>query len=119
MPEACRCGLCCEVFRVEATLADADREPRIAEQCTPLFAHVDVEGEAVQTEEVVAYVLNRGGLAGSPCVFLERDSFERGVCSIYETRPDVCRRFDCSGEGERQLVALGYLPGRTSSDRGG
>jgi len=97
--------VCCEAFRVEATPADALREPRIAELGAPVYCQDD--GEA---GEVVAYVLNRGGGPGGPCLFLERDALGRGVCTIYATRPDACRRFDCAGAGAggRQLLTLGY-----------
>jgi len=66
----------------------------------------------VETGEIIGYVLTRGGAPGGPCLFLERDVEGRGVCTIYETRPDVCRRFDCHGAGGRRLVALGYVADR-------
>jgi Fe-S-cluster containining protein len=50
-------------------------------------------------------LLNR---PGGPCLFFSRDAEGRGVCDIYDTRPDVCRAFDCRGEG-RQLIALGFI----------
>ena len=63
----------------------------------------------------MGYVLSRGAAAGGPCLFLARDGEGRGVCTTYETRPDVCRRFDCDGGG--QLVAPGYpMPGRLAGE---
>jgi Fe-S-cluster containining protein len=32
------------------------------------------------------------------------------LCTIYETRPLVCRLFDCDGDDRQQLVELGILP---------
>jgi len=114
----CRCGLCCEAFLVEASAADALREPRIAALGAPVYRQGVADGEAIEAGAPVGYVLNRGGGPSGPCLLLERDSQGRGVCTIYPTRPDICRRFDCEGAGGRRLVALGYAvdhrPGRSA-----
>jgi len=111
MPDPCRCALCCEVFLIEASAADARREPRIAALGTPVARQELVDGDLVDTGELVGYVLNRGAAPGGACLFLSRDAEGRGVCSIYDTRPDVCRRFDCAGAGRLRLIGLGYRPG--------
>jgi Fe-S-cluster containining protein len=97
--EACRCGLCCQHFLIEATAADARREPRIAELGAPI-PHDDDSGKPA------GYVLNRGAVAGGACLFLDFEG-ERAVCGIYATRPEVCRRFECAGDGRLRLLALG------------
>jgi len=75
----CRCGRCCATLIIEATLRDAEREPRIKDLPT-------IKGF---TDELEGYLLN--GPDG-PCVFLDRNTM---LCTIYETRPLVCRLFDC------------------------
>ncbi len=99
--EACRCGLCCQHFLIEATAADARREPRIAELGAPIPHE---EGD-----EPAGYVLNRGAFAGGACMFLDFEG-KWAVCGIYATRPEVCRRFDCEGDGRRRLLELGLRP---------
>jgi len=76
---ACRCGRCCQSLIIEATLRDAEREPRI--KSLPTLIGV--------TDELEGYLLNG---TGGPCVFLDRNTM---LCTIYETRPLVCRLFDC------------------------
>jgi Fe-S-cluster containining protein len=106
--ETCRCGLCCQHFLIEATAADARREPRIAELGAPIPRE--------DAGEPAGYVLNRGAFAGGACLFLGFEG-ERAVCGIYETRPEVCRLFDCERDGKLRLLALGLcLP---TSPRGG
>ena len=112
MPDPCRCALCCEVLLVQASAADALREPRIAALGAPVHRQrPGDEDELMDAGEVTGYVLNRGGAAGGACLFLSRDEAGRGVCGIYTTRPDVCRGFDCAGAGGLQLIGLGYRPG--------
>jgi Fe-S-cluster containining protein len=45
-------------------------------------------------------------------VFLD-DATNR--CTIYETRPLVCRLFDCDGPDRQELVALGILERRANA----
>lgn len=82
----CDCGNCCERLLVEASLRDAVREPRIASECRPM--------RDIDPELVVGYFLNdrRNGMA---CHFFDR---EARLCTIYETRPLVCRIFNCNDE---------------------
>lgn len=81
----CRCGNCCEVTIVEATLRDAEREPRITE-CQP------IEDDLTGARQLVGYLLNDPE-NGHACRFFDR---EARLCTIYETRPLCCRLFDCS-----------------------
>ena len=45
---------------------------------------------------------------GNACAFLNQTT---NLCSIYDTRPWVCRVFDCDGQGKEQLIQLGIRPG--------
>jgi Fe-S-cluster containining protein len=98
----CRCGECCRQLLIEVLAEDADREPKIKERGTPIFDDMNPTGEKV----LVGYFLN--DQEGSGCVFLAQQS---NLCTIYETRPLVCRLFNCDeGEGFEQLVELGIKP---------
>lgn len=83
---SCRCGNCCEGLLLEASLRDAEREPRIKE-CSPIVDDIRT-GE----RETIAYLLNDSANAGA-CRFFNRST---RLCTIYETRPLMCRVFDCS-----------------------
>jgi len=99
----CRCGQCCHLI-IEVRTEDAEIEPRIREKGTPLLDEPDENG----TRELIGYALNsaRNDYA---CAFLDR---ETNLCGIYDTRPLICRLFDCTGEDREQLVELGLLPPR-------
>lgn len=84
----CRCGRCCERLIVEATARDAVREPLI--RVLGSKRRDDFTGEYPPDEEA-DWLLNG---PGGPCVFLRREG-DRGVCSIHDTRPFVCRVFSC------------------------
>jgi Fe-S-cluster containining protein len=79
-PEPCRCGACCWLG-VLADAADAGREPLIRERG---LAMTDGAGDA-------RWHLNP---EGGPCAFLSQDG-PAASCTIYGTRPQTCRRFDC------------------------
>ena len=101
---SCRCGNCCERLILETTLRDAEREPRIAKECSPLRGIND---------EPDGHLLNdrENGMA---CHFFDRD---RRLCTIYETRPLMCRVFNCDAERRSgDLVELlNYQPDSTAS----
>jgi hypothetical protein len=78
---SCRCGVCCERLLIEASLRDAEREPRIANECQPLRDFVETIGCLLNDSE-----------NGGACRFFDRTM---RLCTIYETRPLVCRVFDC------------------------
>lgn len=78
----CRCGFCCERLILEASLRDGLHEPRIAAECELLR---DIGPEPV------GYLLN-DRTNGNACHFFDR---ETRFCSIYDTRPLMCRLFDC------------------------
>lgn len=79
----CGCGRCCEQLIVEASLRDAEREPRIARQGSPIK-------DPFFPAETVGYLLN--DVRRGYCTFFDPSSHR---CTIYETRPLVCRAFRC------------------------
>jgi Fe-S-cluster containining protein len=100
---SCRCGQCCHLL-IEVSLRDAQREPRIAELGSPLYASPAETSSG--RRELNGYLLNTAE-AGFACVFLDQTT---NLCTIYDTRPLVCRIFDCDGEGRDHLIELGWLP---------
>lgn len=88
----CRCGNCCEHLILEASIRDGEREPRIAAECQTMR---DIG------PEIVGYLLNDPE-KDRACHFFDRES---RLCMIYETRPLMCRLFDC--DRERQSETLG------------
>lgn len=80
----CRCGKCCENLLIDASLRDAEREPRIAELGRPIE-----DDMATGVRELIGYYLN--GLSGH-CVFFDPES---RLCTIHDTRPLCCRVFNC------------------------
>jgi Fe-S-cluster containining protein len=101
----CRCGECCRHLIIEVGLEDAEREPQIKKRGSPIRMPADLT--ASRQDELVGYLLNSPD-NGNACVFLDQT---RNLCSIYDTRPWVCRVFDCDREGKEQLVQLGIRPG--------
>lgn len=95
------CGACCKTFPVLVSIGDAHREPRVR-----------AEGRHVpdwQRTEEWTYQLHPLPFLSS-CCFLRSDNH----CDVYETRPDVCRRFtagsaECTEARERVgLQPLAY-----------
>lgn len=78
-------GRCCQELIIEVSLCDAKREPRIEAECSPIDS--DVAG----VRERIGYLLNDPANHYA-CHFL--DSPTR-LCTIYHTRPLVCRVCDC------------------------
>ena len=81
----CRCGNCCERLLLEASPRDAEREPRIVAECEVIL-NLD--------DEVIGYSLNDCENEFA-CRFFDR-TVRR--CVIYETRPLMCRVFNCDAE---------------------
>ena len=88
---------------IEVGCTDAAYKPRIKDQGSPLYAHPDWTSSGQQ--ELEGYLLNA---TDGPCVFLDRRT---NLCSIYDTRPWVCRLFDCDAEGKEQILQLDIKPG--------
>ncbi len=78
----CRCGKCCRELIIEVSELDARREPKIRERGSPIKGIND---------EPVGYLLN-SKYGDHHCVFLDKNT---NLCTIYSTRPLICRLFDC------------------------
>lgn len=95
---ACRCGTCCKTMAIRATASDTAREPRLALVGNPIA--YDAAGNPV------AWLLNtldhseRDGIGACPFFLPATNGDRGGVCTIHDTRPDVCRRLDCDTLGE-------------------
>lgn len=91
------CGACCRCYPIFARESDVRREPEIA--------RVGVKVEQFLGKDETAYRLFP--LArGNGCGFLGADQ----LCGIYETRPEVCRRFSAGSEQcirARERVGVG------------
>jgi len=74
------CGACCRAYPIFAAASDAKREPRIAAEGRTLPDHLKTDRWAFQLYPLPFH---------EACCFL--DSSAR--CTIYSTRPDVCRSF--------------------------
>jgi Fe-S-cluster containining protein len=92
------CGACCKSFPIYASVADAEREPRICSQAQ----HLPPEQSTAEWE----YRLY-------PLPFLETCCFldAENRCDIYATRPEVCRQFaagspQCQEARVRQSLPL-------------
>lgn len=97
----CDCGKCCRHLLIEVLAEDAKREPKIAERGSPILGWPDANGH----RELEGYFLNARE-DDMACVFLD---LATNKCTIYETRPLLCRLFNCDGVGREQLVELGLL----------
>lgn len=94
----CRCGDCCRRLIIEVTLEDAKREPRIRQRCSPLFHPAELTASG--KKEHIGFLLNSAA-NGNACAFLDQTT---NLCTIYETRPLVCRLFSCDAEGQRNTA---------------
>lgn len=91
----CRCGKCCERLLIEVSLRDAKREPRIKELGRPIW---DDEADIFRGEKIVGgYLLNSLENEGA-CAFFDRQT---RLCTIHDTRPLICRLFNCDQEQHR------------------
>jgi len=79
------CGACCRTFPIYVSADDAERELRISREGKLLAEHLESPGWKYQL---------------FPLPFHDACSFLGGGnrCDIYETRPDVCRRFEPGSE---------------------
>jgi len=83
-----RCGACCRCFPIFASSTDAKRAPRIKKEAKQLAEHLKTKDKAFQLFPLPFY---------ESCAFLKNDQ----LCSIYETRPEVCRTFEA---GSKQCI---------------
>lgn len=99
----CRCGKCCHLI-IEVLLEDAEREPKIKELSSPTYT--DARLTRSGKREIEGYLLN-SKTNDYACAFLDRTT---NLCTIYETRPLVCRLFDCDEKNRQDLIELGIRP---------
>lgn len=79
------CGACCRTFPVLVSIGDSRREPRIEAEACP----IEPWNRTSEWEfRLHPLPFSRG------CLFLD----ENDSCSVYKTRPDVCRIFDAGSE---------------------
>jgi Fe-S-cluster containining protein len=98
----CRCAEWCRRLILEVLPEDAEVEPRIKRECSPIYDGLPLTKE----RELIGYLLNGDD---GPCVFLDK---QQKLCTIHPTRPLMCRLFDWDGEDRNELVQLGILPPR-------
>lgn len=91
------CGACCRTFPIFACQADAEREPRIKTEAYELPAHLQNEDWAYKLHRLPFH---------ERCVFLT----EQNRCTIYPTRPTVCRDFDAGDKQCQEARARNGLP---------
>lgn len=86
----CRCGNCCRRLLIEVDVEDARREPKIAERCSPIYAAAEMTKTG--RRELQGFLLNSSA-NDYACAFLDQRT---SLCTIHETRPLICRLFDCN-----------------------
>jgi Fe-S-cluster containining protein len=91
------CGACCRTFPIFASESDAEREPRVAAEGRRLPQQL--AGDEWHYRLFPLPFLEA-------CTFLDNDD----RCSIYSTRPDVCRRFAAGSEQCHQARERQGLP---------
>ena len=78
--ECLQCGDCCHTYAIFASVDDAEREPRIKEECIRLKRWLETPEFAYRLYPLPFH---------NACCFLG----ENNLCTIYATRPQVCRDF--------------------------
>jgi hypothetical protein len=91
------CGACCRTFPIFASAVDAAREPRVAAEGRELPPHLAAPGWTYQLHPLPFH---------EACCFL--DGAAR--CTIYPTRPDVCRAFAAGSDPCQEARARQGLP---------
>src|SRR3954467_15397458 len=99
------CGACCRTYPIFAAQADADREPRIAVEARLLPEHLATPGWRYQLFPLPFQ---------ETCCFLDAGS----QCTIYSTRPTVCRDFLAGSEQCQTARARNGLPSLPSISEG-
>ncbi len=91
------CGACCGAYLIFASIADAGREPRIASETQKLAPWLETPRWAYRLHPLPFH---------ESCCFLDHDA----RCTIYETRPEVCREFAAGDQPCQQARAMRNLP---------
>jgi len=79
------CGACCRTFAIFAAETDAQREPRIGDESLRLRPWLTTPEREYQLFPLPFH---------ETCCFLDGDN----RCTIYASRPDVCRGFEPGSE---------------------
>jgi Fe-S-cluster containining protein len=88
---ACQgCATCCRKLIVGLTAGDLKREPRLRDHAVPMVAVTRRKLLDYMHKFDCTHVLAKRA-SGAACVFLD----ETNGCTIYATRPDICRAFQC------------------------
>ena len=82
MSDCKKCGNCCRYLIIEITGLDLVREPKLKKHVRLL------KGQRGLLSLDQLYSLQLYSLNGTTCPMLKKDK-----CSIYATRPNVCREF--------------------------
>lgn len=98
-----QCGACCRTFCVRVSERDAEREPRIRNESIELQPWIQTRTWKYQ---IFPLPFHTG------CCFLKPDN----RCSVYETRPELCRDFQ-PGSDACQIARkeAGFTPLRPKS----
>ena len=80
--ECVKCGSCCKCFRIVLSLADVNKEPRLQKVMIPIYKILG-KTRRYMAEKKLPFALPK------PCPFL----LSNNECSIYETRPQMCRDY--------------------------
>jgi Fe-S-cluster containining protein len=95
--ECDRCGACCGAYLIFASTRDAEREPRITTEAQKLAPWLETPRWAYRLHPLPFH---------DSCCFLGDDA----RCTIYETRPEVCREFAAGDQPCQQARAMRNLP---------
>lgn len=93
------CGACCRTYPIFASGEDAVREPRITHEARELRGDLQTPSWRFQLYPLPFH---------EGCCFLDREQ----RCTIYDTRPTVCRMFAAGSEQcqeARRRSGLGEL----------
>jgi Fe-S-cluster containining protein len=91
------CGVCCRSYLIFASETDAAREPRIAREGRRLPSHLATADWTFQLFPLPFH---------ETCCFLD----EAARCTIYPSRPGVCRAFAAGGPQCQDARARAGLP---------
>ena len=101
------CGACCRTYPIFASHEDAAREPRIVLETQKLAAHLETPQWSYRLYPLPFH---------ETCCFLDHDC----RCTIYSTRPQVCREFAAGSEPcQTARAAKGLPPLRPVADQDG
>ena len=86
-----QCGKCCHQFGITLAIEDMNREPRLWDVAVPIQNVGNPKTRAFMAEKKHSWVIGGKKKRGDACPFY----FEG--CTIYETRPQICRDYPQKG----------------------